>query len=186
MVRCMHNSVHGFPRPLRERSPQALTRPPPPLRTPPTAGGAAVKCPAVDGYLFYRLQNAVGALMTRRGVPAPTSTSASAALARMRAVQALAAACDAAPVCNAFSTWGDLKVVPPSPVFEVLDSSSGSAFGACDGMYMRRQGSLLGLEYAAGQGGVSPAANQQQAAGAARNMLATIEAARKVSRAWLG
>lgn len=95
----------------------------------------------MPGYTFYQLQDATGGYVITRLDPAVASSPA-----------ALAAACDATPRCNAFTTNGLLKIVPASPVFAFVDLSS-EDFGDCDGVYVSSR-SLSGfmMPVGAGQG----------------------------------
>ena len=143
--------------------------PPPPELSPPPAGPP---CPTVDGFAFHQLQNALGAFMGR--VPDLPPTSGPWA----DRVAAMSQACRRASLCTAFTTWGEIKVLPSDPLLEVLDSSPASQFGACDGTYIRTSGGVLGLAMeASGHTRESLAAQGMETA---RNMAAAIQAARRV------
>ncbi|KXZ49994.1 hypothetical protein GPECTOR_18g15 [Gonium pectorale] len=89
-----------------------------------------VLCPSVANYTFYRLQDVPGAylLQSLNGtIPAPVG---------------LGAVCGATPRCSAFTTMGDLKVVPMAPLFSVMDGSASDVL-SCDGIYIATDGRTL-------------------------------------------
>ncbi|PNH09186.1 Cathepsin L-like proteinase [Tetrabaena socialis] len=122
---------------------------------------SAKGCPAVANYTFYRLQDATGAHLL--GVLSSSPA-------------ALGAACTVTPLCNAFTTAGELKIVPAAPIFELMDASSADTL-ECDGIYIARSRSFTGLDLPAN---VSIDTMRKRGQKALRNMQAAIASAQKV------
>lgn len=133
---------------------------------------AQQSCTNVPGFKFYRLQDAIGAEIRK-------SASAGSALSA-QTVQTFAAECSAQTLCNAFTTWGVLKVVTTSPQFEVLDVSDAAAYDSCDGVYVASARNPVALAYPAS---VSRPDNAAQAQQGAQRMAAIAAAAKRVSDA---
>lgn len=145
--------------------------------------------PVVSGYTFYQLQGVVGlsldtsaqSLTGYHDVVLGGDTFA----VQLQLAQALATACSTAAfmpgaralVCNAFTTFGDLYIVPSSPRFTKLDTSSSSDTYACDGVYVADGRAPLGLQFANAS---IPAAAEAAGAQAAKSMAALANAAAQV------
>ncbi|GFR45442.1 hypothetical protein Agub_g6838 [Astrephomene gubernaculifera] len=121
-------------------------------------------CPSVEGYTFYRLQEVPAAYVIRTLSPAGTPTD-------------IAAACSKASTCNAFTTLGDLLVVPMAPAFVSMDTSSDPSLTACDGVYVAASRPFTGLRLPAT---VSLASLSKSGADTLRDMQATVTVARRV------
>ncbi|PNH11242.1 hypothetical protein TSOC_001950 [Tetrabaena socialis] len=124
---------------------------------------SAQGCPAVSGYAFYRLQDATGAYVIKTLDAAGSAAS-------------IGGECTSTRRCNAFTTAGQLKIVPAVPIFELMDASSPDTL-ECDGIYIASR-TLTGLVLPAG---VNADTLRQQGQGTLRNMQAAIAAANKVS-----
>ncbi|PNH00156.1 Pro-cathepsin H, partial [Tetrabaena socialis] len=122
---------------------------------------SAKGCPTFANYTFYRLQDATGA----RVLGVLTSRPA-----------ALAAACTVTPLCNAFTTAGELKIVPAVPIFELMDASSADTL-ECDGIYIATSRSFTGLDLPAN---VTIDTLRKRGQNALRNMQAAVASAQKV------
>ncbi|PNH09219.1 Digestive cysteine proteinase 2 [Tetrabaena socialis] len=77
---------------------------------------SAKGCPVIDDFTFFQLHDATGEHLLDVVASSPAD---------------LAAACSATPPCNAFTTAGELKIVPAAPTFEAMADTL-----ECDGIYV--------------------------------------------------
>ncbi|KXZ51752.1 hypothetical protein GPECTOR_11g198 [Gonium pectorale] len=123
-------------------------------------------CASVAGYSFYRMQDALGAYSIKALDPATATTPA-----------AIAAQCSRTDRCNAFTTSGELQIVPIIPAFSVLDGSAADA-KHCDGVYVAIGKSLSGANVPAD---VTPAKLREAGNKQLKNLRAAVAAAKAVS-----
>ncbi|GFR48722.1 hypothetical protein Agub_g10679 [Astrephomene gubernaculifera] len=127
------------------------------------ANSAVISCPAVAGYTFYRLQE-VPAAYTIQTLTVTTPAT-------------IATTCASTMSCNAFTTLGELLIVPMKPVFTQMDVVDATLTN-CDGIYVAASStrSLTGLDPTkVSLSAITTAGNKS-----ARNMNAAIAAANNV------
>lgn len=148
------------------------------------------RSPVVPGYTFYQLQGIVGYQLSTSSLnlvgyhDAPQLPQASLAAALADACSKFSLKANALS-CNAFTTMGDLYIVPSKPRFTVLDMTSAADTFACDGVYVADAKNPFGFN-GYDDDDTLPAKVEAMGVQAAAGAQALSEAASKVGTLFLG